>query len=173
MIRVGARGDSLEEVRLKMLRNLFDYKNFDVFLGTPFGKYLLEGIHDDEKIKKQGITKISEYISVNKTFYSALTRAKLDACMLDKKKKLVKRDVLGKEVPSKAVIDPKRITRNTGAVLEYYDRLLEDATFSLEETKRIQEVCKKEFQRIQYSSKTQKASTFDQICRQIQEQGPP
>ena len=52
MIRFGSRGDSIEEARIKMMRNLFDYKNFDVFLGTPFGKYLLEGINDDEKIRK-------------------------------------------------------------------------------------------------------------------------
>ena len=73
------------------MRNLFDYSNFDVFLGTPFGKYLLEGINDDEKIKEQGITKVSEYISANKTFYSALKRAKLDACMLDKRPRIMKR----------------------------------------------------------------------------------
>ena len=63
-----------------MMRNLFDYKNFDVFLGTPFGKYLLEGINDDEKIRKQGISKVSEYITVNKTYHKAIKRAKLDAC---------------------------------------------------------------------------------------------
>ena len=90
MIRFGSKGDSIEEARIKMMRNLFDYKNFDVFLGTPFGKYLLEGINDDEKIRKQGITKVSEYISVNKTFYKAMKRAKLDACMLDRKDKTKK-----------------------------------------------------------------------------------
>ena len=137
MIRFGSKGDSLEEVRLRMMRNLFDYANFDVFLGTPFGKYLLEGINDDEKIKAQGITKVSEYISANKTFYSALKRAKLDACMLDKKPRIMKRKVFGKEEPSEPVMDPKRFTRNTGAVLEHYDKILEDTTFSLEETKRI------------------------------------
>ena len=51
MIRFGSKGDSIEEVRLRMMKNLFDHKNFDVFLSTPFGKYLLDGINDDEKIK--------------------------------------------------------------------------------------------------------------------------
>ena len=165
MIRFGSKGDCLEEVRIKMMKNLFDYQNFDVFLGTPFGKYLLEGINDDEKISKQGITKVSEYISANKTFYSALKRAKLDEVMQDKKKKVIKRDIFGKEKEIGPVVDPKRFTRNTCALLEHYDRILEDATFSLEETKRIQDVCKKELERLKYSSKTQKASTFDQICR--------
>ena len=59
------------------------------------------------------------------------------------------------------MVDPKRFTRNTGAVLEYYDKILEDTTFSLEETKRIQEVCSKELERIRYSSKTKEASTFE------------
>ena len=33
------------------MQNVFDHKNFNVFLGTPFGKYLLDGINDDEKVK--------------------------------------------------------------------------------------------------------------------------
>lgn len=88
MIRFGSKGDSIEEVRLKLMKNLFDHKNFDVFLSTPFGKYLLDGINDDEKIKMQGITKVSEYISTNKTFYTALRRAKLDICLDNKIKKI-------------------------------------------------------------------------------------
>ena len=81
MIRFGSKGDSIEEVRLKLMRNLFDHKNFDIFLSTPFGKYLLEGIDNDELVRLQGITKVSEYISTNKTFYSALKRAKVDLAL--------------------------------------------------------------------------------------------
>ena len=51
MIRFGSKGDSIEEVKLKMMRNLFDHQNFDIFLSTPFGKYLLEGIDNDEAIR--------------------------------------------------------------------------------------------------------------------------
>ena len=51
MIRFGSKGDSIDEVRIKLMKNLFDHKNFDVFLSTPFGKYLLDGIGDDEAIK--------------------------------------------------------------------------------------------------------------------------
>ena len=51
MIRFGSQGDSIEATQVRMMRNLFDYKNFDVFLGTPFGKYLLEGLDDNEKIR--------------------------------------------------------------------------------------------------------------------------
>ena len=81
MIRFGSKGDSIEEVKLKMMKNLFDHKNFDIFLSTPFGKYLLEGIDNDELVRLQGITKVSEYISTNKTFYSALKRAKVDLAL--------------------------------------------------------------------------------------------
>ena len=51
MIRFGSKGDSIEEVKLKMMKNLFDHKNFDIFLSTPFGKYLLEGIDNDETVR--------------------------------------------------------------------------------------------------------------------------
>ena len=51
MIWFGSKGDSIDEVRIKLMKNLFDHKNFDVFLSTPFGKYLLDGIGNDEAIK--------------------------------------------------------------------------------------------------------------------------
>ena len=44
------------------MRNMIDPKNFDQFLSSPFGRYLLEGIHDEEKVEKKGITKVSQFI---------------------------------------------------------------------------------------------------------------
>ena len=37
-------GDDIAELRLQIMRNMIDPKNFDMFLSSPFGRYLLEGI---------------------------------------------------------------------------------------------------------------------------------
>ena len=150
------------------MRNLFDYKNFDVFLGTPFGKYLLEGLDDNEKIRKQGISKVSEYITVNKTYHQAIKRAKLDLSRTNSRKRVAMMPEEDEHKP-----DPDRPSRYKARLYEHYDKLYEDTRLSLEETRKIQKTCKEELAKLQYDVKTRKASTFDQICRQIDEQGPP
>ena len=59
VIRFGSEGDDIEEVRLQIMKSMIDPKNFDLFLDSPFGKYLLEGINDEDKVEKRGITKVS------------------------------------------------------------------------------------------------------------------
>jgi len=62
MIRFSTEGDDIEEVRLQLMKAKIDPKTFDVFLQSPFGQYLLEGISDEEKVEHRGITKVSEFI---------------------------------------------------------------------------------------------------------------
>lgn len=125
------------------MKNLFDHKNFDVFLSTPFGKYLLDGIGDDGAIKQQGITKVSEYIATNKTFYTALKRAKLDLTLQAKNK----RDKLkSKNRITERADDPSRFSKSTNNMLQHYDKILEDTVLSLEETRKIQETIRNELE---------------------------
>ena len=44
------------------MKSLIDPKNFDLFLDSPFGRYLLEGINDADKVEDRGITKVSQFI---------------------------------------------------------------------------------------------------------------
>jgi hypothetical protein len=43
---VSSENDDIEELRLKLMLNMFERAHFDLFLKTPYGKYLLEGIDD-------------------------------------------------------------------------------------------------------------------------------
>ena len=81
VIRFGSEGDDIEEVRLQIMKSMIDPKNFDLFLDSPFGKYLLEGINDEEKVEKRGITKVSEFIKVENNYKKAMQKAKFDACL--------------------------------------------------------------------------------------------
>lgn len=63
VIRFGSEGDDIAELRLQIMKSMIDPKNFDLFLDSPFGKYLLEGINDEEKVEKRGITRVSEFIA--------------------------------------------------------------------------------------------------------------
>ena len=96
-IRIGSEGDDIAEIRLQIMRSMIDPKNFDVFLMSSFGKYLLEGINDPEKVEKQGITRVSEFIKEQNNFQKATQRAKFDACIqqsrIDVKKGSSKREV--------------------------------------------------------------------------------
>ena len=58
-------------------------------------------------------------------------------------------------------------------MLEHYDKILDDTRLSLEETRKIQEACQEELERIRYSCKTNKPQTFEQLDRQIEVSGPP
>lgn len=60
---------------------MIDPKNFDLFLQSPFGKYLLEGINDEEKVEKKGITRLSDFIHQQNNYKKAIKRAKFDVCM--------------------------------------------------------------------------------------------
>lgn len=80
-IHFSTEGDDIEETRLKIMRSLVDPKNFDVFLESPFGKYLLEGIQSEEKVEKRGITKVSEFIRSENNYMAAKRRAKFEATM--------------------------------------------------------------------------------------------
>lgn len=44
------------------MKSMIDPKNFDLLLQSPFGQYLLEGINDEDKVEKQGITRLSDFI---------------------------------------------------------------------------------------------------------------
>lgn len=81
VIRFGSEGDDIAEVRLQIMKSMIDPKNFDLFLDSPFGKYLLEGINDEEKVEKRGITKVSEFIKVENNYKKAMQKAKFDACL--------------------------------------------------------------------------------------------
>ena len=61
-----------------MMRSLIDPKNFDVFLESNFGMYLLEGIQDPSKVEDRGITKISEFIRAENNYWTSLKRAKFE-----------------------------------------------------------------------------------------------
>lgn len=81
VIRSGTFGDDIEEIRLQLMKSRIDPKNFDLFLQSSFGGYLLEGINDEEKVEKQGITTLSEFIHKQNTYRKAVMRAKFDACV--------------------------------------------------------------------------------------------
>ena len=68
VIRFGSQGDDIAELRLQIMRNMIDPKNFDMFLSSPFGKYLLEGIQDEEKVEKKGITRVSQFIKEENSY---------------------------------------------------------------------------------------------------------
>ena len=63
------------------MKSMIDPKNFDLFLQSSFGKYLLEGINDEEKVEKRGITKVSQFIREQNNYMKATRRAKFDACV--------------------------------------------------------------------------------------------
>ena len=63
------------------MKSLIDPKNFDLFLDSPFGKYLLEGINEVDKVENRGITKVSQFIKEQNNYKKAMQRAKFDACM--------------------------------------------------------------------------------------------
>lgn len=63
VIRFGSKGDDIKEVRLQLMKSMLDPKYYDAFLNSSFGKYLLEGIHDEDKVEDRGITKISQFIN--------------------------------------------------------------------------------------------------------------
>ena len=50
------------------MKNMIDPKNFDMFLSSPFGRYLLEGIQDEEKVEKKGITRVSQFIKEENSY---------------------------------------------------------------------------------------------------------
>ena len=81
MIHFSSDGDSIAETRLQMMKSLLDPKNFDVFLESPFGKYLLHGIQSEEKVEKRGITKVSEFIRTENNYTAAKRHAKFQATM--------------------------------------------------------------------------------------------
>ena len=80
---------------------------------------------------------MSEYISTNKTFYSALRRAKLDICLANKVKKIQKRDKNIWDIETEQEDDSLRFTKSKKAMLEHYDKILDDTRLSLEETRMI------------------------------------
>lgn len=71
------------------MKSMIDPKNFDLFLQSSFGKYLLEGINDEEKVEKRGITKVSQFIREQNNYMKATRRAKFDACV--QQSRIVKR----------------------------------------------------------------------------------
>ena len=54
------------------MKSHIDPKVFDLFLQSSFGKYLLEGINDPEKVEKKGITKLSEFIYQQNNYFKAI-----------------------------------------------------------------------------------------------------
>ena len=72
VIWFGSEGDDIDEIRQQIMKSLIDPKNFDLFLDSPFGKYLLEGINDAEKVEDQGITKVSQFIKEQKNYNKAM-----------------------------------------------------------------------------------------------------
>lgn len=80
-IHFSSDGDDIDEVRIKMMKSLIDPKNFDIFLESPFGKYLLEGIQDESKVEAKGITKVSQFIRAQNSYSKAQRRAKFEATM--------------------------------------------------------------------------------------------
>ena len=81
LIRFSTEGDEIAETRLQMMQSLVDPKNFDVFLESPFGKYLLEGITNEAKVEQRGITKVSEFIRAENNYTAAKRRAKFEETM--------------------------------------------------------------------------------------------
>ena len=63
------------------MKSLIDPKNFDLFLDSPFGRYLLEGINDADKVENRGITKVSQFIKEQNNYKKAMQKAKFDACL--------------------------------------------------------------------------------------------
>ena len=55
-----------------MMKSKIDPKVFDFFLSSSFGKYLLEGIHDEEMVEKKGITKVSQFINESNSYQKAV-----------------------------------------------------------------------------------------------------
>ena len=54
------------------MKSMIDPKNFDLFLQSSFGKYLLDGINDEEKVEMRGITKLSDFIHDQNNFKKAV-----------------------------------------------------------------------------------------------------
>ena len=52
-----------------------------------------------------------------------------------------KRENNGKDEESDLKQDSYRFTKNRKTMLEHYDKILEDTSFSLEETKKMQDTC--------------------------------
>lgn len=61
------------------MRSMIDPKDFDVFLESPFAKYLLENINNEAKVEEKGITKVSEFIRAENNYMAAKRRAKFEA----------------------------------------------------------------------------------------------
>jgi len=60
-----------------VITNSFDHANFDAFLDTTFGKYILEGILDSS-VDKEGITKVSEFINKRRTYPKASKKSRFE-----------------------------------------------------------------------------------------------
>jgi len=68
-------------VRKAMMQAKIDPSNFDLFFQSSFGQYLLEGIEDEDKVEKQGITRVSQFIKEQNNYQKAMQKAKFDACL--------------------------------------------------------------------------------------------
>lgn len=77
-IAAGTEHDSIEEAREALMRNLFDRDNLNLFLMTPFGKTLFEGIEQDALTYDKGITRVSQFIAESGNYARAVAVAKAE-----------------------------------------------------------------------------------------------
>ena len=65
--------DSVKEISKQVRRQVFDHKNFDVFLDSVFGRTLLKGL-----LGADPMGTVSSYIREHKTYPKAVRNARLE-----------------------------------------------------------------------------------------------
>ena len=158
---------------------MIDPKNFDIFLESPFAKYLLEGIQDEKKVEEKGITKVSQFIRSQNSYSKAMRRAKFEATMQVNRNKENKERPQSKtrrasesyQMMNNVKPAPKQVGRT-----EYYRQffsMVKENNIQPEEKLRADKIVKQELARMQKMMQSKsRPKTFAQIINQLQEQGP-
>ena len=148
-----SQGDDIEEMRLRMMMNIFDRANFDIFLKTAFGKYLLEDLNNPDKVEQKGITKVSEFIKENNTYIKATKRVKLDACSVISRhnKDRFKIDLKRKDQQSKKAKEMGKVcleNMSKTELFDYYFDYLKDKILTQEQKSKIKLAVQEELQKL-------------------------
>ena len=72
-VRFGSNNDDVVEMQKLIRQNVFDHKNFNVFIDSVFGRALLEGLCEPEVDTK---TTVSVFIRENGTYPIAVKTSK-------------------------------------------------------------------------------------------------
>lgn len=173
MIWFGSEGDDIEEVRHKLMRGLIDRKQFDVFLESQFGKYLLEGIHNEDLVEKQGITKVSQFIHKQGSYWKATQRAKLDACNVQSNSSLQRKKASPAANQRQRKASQNRKTSQTREEFyKEYMKKFEMQRFSHTRLREINSLVKECLLKLQSNMKLNRGMSFEQVIQHLEDQGP-